>query len=114
MVGSKGKLLKRITCTMCLHELPNAHFDEYKLVTWRIPRGSYPDAVCSKCCSYISGPFGCHKEKDKFTCQKCSTEKDACLYGSKDIIRHTQEGIECELVCLDCSPSQARNLNNNS
>jgi hypothetical protein len=70
--------------------------------------------VCSECFSDRPAPFGRHRKKDKFTCQQCGTEKDARLYGSKDINRHAREGTECELVCLDCSTSRARHLNNNS
>jgi hypothetical protein len=46
---SKVKRLKRITCTTCMQKLPDAHFDEYKLATWRTPHGNYRDAVCMKC-----------------------------------------------------------------
>jgi hypothetical protein len=114
MVSNKGHERKRITCTTCLHKLPDAHFDEYKLKTWRTTHGSYRDSVCSECCSDRPAPFGRHRKTDKFTCQQLGTEKDARLYGSKDINRHTREGTESELVCLYCSPSRARHLNNNS
>jgi hypothetical protein len=52
--------------------------------------------------------------KRSFTCQQCSIEKDSCLYGSKDIIRHTRQDTVCELVCLECTPSRARHLTKDS
>jgi hypothetical protein len=102
-------------CTTCMQELTDAHFDGHKLATWRTPHCSYRDAVCIKCFSNRVGPFGgLTRMKRSFTCQQCSIEKDSCLYGSKDIIRHTRQDTVCELVCLECTPSRARHLTKDS
>jgi hypothetical protein len=97
-----------------MQQLPDADFDELQLAIWRSQR-YYKLVVCSKC-SNLCVPFGrggmtgLFRRGKKFTCKQCSKNKDVRLYGTKDVIRHTRQGTECELVCLECSPSQARHL----
>jgi hypothetical protein len=108
-----------LTCKTCMQPLPDAAFDQHKLAAWR-KRRRYTDVVCSTCSSMRAGPFGrgakvgLFTRGSKFTCQQCNSEKDVCLYDTKAVIRHARLGTECDLVCLHCSPSQARHLNHNS
>jgi hypothetical protein len=95
-----------------MQQLPDADFDEHRLAHWHAKR-YYAVAICNTCKSFRARLFGRSKtasqfrQEKKFTCQRCSTEKDVCKYNTKDIIRHMQQDTTRELVCLECSPARS-------
>jgi hypothetical protein len=101
---------KPITCTVCRLTLPDKDFDNLRVVAWRSTHGSYRDAVCRKCFTNRPVPFERQRKQGKFTCLICDTEKDSWLFSTAEFIRHARAGTECELVCLDCLPSNSRHL----
>jgi hypothetical protein len=88
-----------------MQQLPDAAFDEHRLAHWHAT-GYNAFAICNTC--FRARLFGRSKTAaKKFTCQRCSTEKDVCKYNTKDIIRHMQQDTTRELVCLECSPARS-------